>query len=105
MKLKRKLRFVAIQHIYVEHYIYVNLDVSYPVNETDDSLISVFRFKRDIIESTLASYTSINNIGIESGIHISMTLIYIFIFYSKLKNSMLPQKWWKQPKTLINTLI
>lgn len=104
MKLKRKLRFVAIQNIYVEHYIYVNLDVSYPVNETDDSLISVFRFKRDIIESTQSSYTSIKNIGIESGIHISMTL-YIFIFYSKLNNSMLPQKWWKQPKTFINTLI
>lgn len=34
-----------------------------------------------------------------------MTLIYIFIFYSKLNNSMLPQKWWKQPKTFINTLI
>lgn len=88
----------------MEHYLYVNLDVSYPVNETDDSLISVFRFKRDIIESTLSSYTSIRNIGIESGIHIPMTL-YIFIFYSELNNSMLPQKWWKQPKTFINTLI
>lgn len=61
----------------------MNLDVSYPVNETDDSFIAVFRFKRDIIESTLSSYTSIRNIGIESGIHISMTLIYIYIYFTQ----------------------
>lgn len=42
-KTRRKLRFVAIQLTYMQThymedymYMYVNLDVSYPVNKTDD---------------------------------------------------------------------
>lgn len=72
----------------MEYYIYVNLDVLYLVNEMDDLLIFVFRFKWDIIESILFLYISIKNIGIELGIYILM-ILYIFIFYLKFNNLML----------------